>query len=120
MHLTKKTKQLTAASLGVVFLCLYVLTTNPRTLPAPFLLVPPLAVFGICLVVVRVALGAFTQLDSARLKAIMVALAALPALLLMLATAGQLGLKDAVLTIVFVIGLTWYFDRSRQNQKDTA
>jgi hypothetical protein len=115
MHLSKKRKQVVAVSLMAVFLCLYVFTTNPRTLPAPMLLVPPLAVFVLCLLLLRMVVGSFTKLNSARLKAVVVAVSALPSLLLMLATAGQLGLKDALLTILFVGGLTWYFERSRQN-----
>jgi len=115
MHILKQRKQLAAVLASAVFLCLYIFTTNPRSVPAPMLLVPPLAVFVLCLLLTRMVIGSFTSLESARVKAIAVAISTLPSLLLMLATAGQLGLKDTVLTVLFVGGLTWYFERSRQN-----
>ena len=120
MHINSQRKLVSAAGLSAVFLCMYVFMTNPRTLPAPMLLVPPALLFVLCLFAFRLIVGAFTDLNSARIKAVVVALSALPALLLMLATVGQLGAKDAILAILFVGGLTWYFDRSRQNINSPA
>ena len=115
MQLTKKKKQAVAVLTSAVFLCLYVFMTNPQKLSVPFLLIPPLAVFVFCLVLFRFVAGYFAGLQNSHTKAIVVALSALPALLMMLAAVGQLGAKDLMLTVLFISGLTWYFERSKQN-----
>ena len=114
MHLTNKKKQLAAVLSSAVFLCFYVFSTDPQKLAVPFLLVPPLAVFLFCLLLLRFTLGFFMGLRGGNIKAITIALSALPALLMMLAAVGQLGLKDVILTIMFISGLAWYFERKKQ------
>jgi hypothetical protein len=114
MHLTNKTKQLVAVLSSTVFLCVYIFSTNPQKLAAPLLLIPPIAVFVVCLLLLRFVFGFFTSVSNINLKVITFAFSALPALLMMLAAMGQLGLRDVVLTILFITGLAWYFERKKQ------
>lgn len=113
MHLTNKTKQLAAVLSSTVFLCVYIFSTNPQKLAAPFLLIPPVAVFAVCLLALRFILSFFTGISSINTKVITIALSALPALLMMLAAMGQLGLRDVILTVLFISGLSWYFERKK-------
>lgn len=97
---------------SAIFLCLFVISTDPRKLSASLLLVPPVLLFVILFGVSLSLLGAFTEVPKAKQRLMSGVLASAPVLLLLLASLGQLTGKDTILSVLFIGGLAVYFSRA--------
>lgn len=95
-----------------VSLPLFLLTTDPETLPLPLLLVPFLL---LALALYKTAeLGykiLFKKLTTQRIRLLAVITASLPTLILILASIGQLTLRDTAIIGGLLIFLTFYLRR---------
>ena len=105
-------KKLYIALLGVIFLCLFIFSTNPRNLSAPLLLVPPILLFGILFTVTYALISAFTDVPKAKQRVMSGVVAIAPVVLLLFASLGQLTGRDTVLSLLFVGGLAAYFGKA--------
>jgi len=95
-------------AVGVLFLIL----TNPGKLPILFLLFPFVYFFGLLYLTARLIMGVRYQGMANRV--IVVLVAAVPVLLLTLASIHQLTIKDVLLCIIIVGILAWYLIKIRQ------
>jgi FtsH-binding integral membrane protein len=112
MNKLYRQKKLLIVLLSAVFLCLFIVSTDPRKLSAPLLLVPPVLLFVVLFGISFSVLSASTKVPKVKQKLISSALASAPVLLLLLASIGQLTGKDVVLSLLFIGGLTVYFSRA--------
>jgi hypothetical protein len=112
MNKIYRQKKLSIVLLGAIFLCLFIFSTDPRKLSAPFLLVPPVLLFIVLFGATYVLLSAFTELPKAKQRLMSGVLASAPVLLLLLASLGQLTGKDTMLSLLFIGGLAVYFSRA--------
>jgi len=112
MNKMYRQKKLFVAILGAISLCLFVVSTDPRKLSAPLLLVPPVLLFIVLFGLALSVLSAFTEVPKAKQRLMSGVLASAPVLLLLLASLGQLTGKDAVLSILFIGGLAVYFSKA--------
>jgi hypothetical protein len=107
-----KQRKLVLVLISTIFLCLFVFNTNPKELSAPYLLVPPLLIFLILALLSSAALSALTALPAKKRKLVSGVIAGGPLVMLLLASLGQLTLKDTVLSLLFVAGLAAYASRA--------
>jgi|GEM_PF-3688466 len=112
MNKLYRQKKLWIALLGVIFLCLFIVSTDPRQLSAGLLLVPPVLLFVILFAVSLTLLRAYTEVPKARQRLASGVIAIAPVLLLLMASLGQLTGKDTLLSLLFIGGLAAYFSRA--------
>lgn len=105
-------KKLYIALTGLMSLCFFIFSTDPRKLSAELLLVPPVLLFVILFVVSYVGLSAYTDMPKAKQRTVSGVVASAPVLLLLLASLGQLTGRDTMLSMLFVGGLALYFSRA--------
>ena len=112
MNTFYRQKKLSLVLLSTILLCLFIMSTDPRKLSAPLLLVPPVLLFVTLFGLAVSVLSAFTEVPKAKQRLMSGVLASAPVLLLMLASLGQLTGKDAFLSVLFIGGLAVYFSRA--------
>jgi len=95
-----------------ISLPLFLMLTNPETLPLPLLLVPflllGLSIYKTAELGYRVL---FKERDKSRLRVLAAITAFLPTLLLILASIGQLTIRDTAIVLGLLILLTFYLRR---------
>jgi len=112
MNKLYRQKKLWIVLTSAISLCLFVVSTDPRKLSAPSLLVPPVLLFVTLFGLAQAILGAFTEVPKAKQRLMSGVLASAPVLLLLLASLGQLTGKDALLSVLFIGGLAIYFSKA--------
>ena len=106
---SKKIKQTVLIGLLVLSLPLFLLTTNPNTLPLPLLVVPILITFLIIYFGILFIVGRLKKDYSKSAKRTISALLALfPTLLVVLQSLRQLTLIDLVIIFLIFLPLSWY------------
>lgn len=98
--------------LSTILLCLFIFGTNPKQLSVPFLLIPPLLIFTVLYYLSQAVLQAFTDLTKHKRKIASATLASGPVLVLLLASLGQLTVRDTLLSLLLMSGLAVYFSRA--------
>jgi len=105
-------KELLIALLGAIFLCLFFSSTDPHNLSAGLLLVPPVLIFIILFALSKYVLKSLTEMSRKRLRLSAGVVAITPVLLLLFSSLGQLSLRDVVLILCLVFGLSAYLSRA--------
>ena len=105
-------QKLTALLLLWITLPVFLLLTNPETLPLPLLVVPfILLLFVIYKTMFLVLKLSFRSFSKNRIRVMAGASALLPTLLLILASIRQLTVRDTAIVIGLLITLTFYMRR---------
>lgn len=96
-----------------VSLPVFMLITNPESLPLPLLVIPFLLLFAALYLTVKLLLDRyFSNLYGRPLKGVAFTLAGLPVLLIILQSIGQLSIRDLLITLGLVLGLIFYFRKT--------
>lgn len=107
------------ASLGIMFIALFIFMTNPRSLSAAWLLFMPILIAITVFAVTRLLL----RLTSTKTEQLMTTTSGIVAagslVVVLLGSLKQLGLQDGLLALVLVAGLIFYFRRSGIGQTQT-
>ena len=101
--------------IALVYLAIpvFMMATNPDSLPLPLLTIPFLLVFvALYLTVGRLLRRYFYNLRDKPLKGVAVALAGLPVLLIILQSVGQLSIRDLLIIVGLILGLVFYFRKA--------
>jgi hypothetical protein len=101
-------KDIALSIVGFMSIILFLISTNPRTLSAFFLLVFPILVAATSFVVVRFILNLFTSLSAELIKMVSSVIAVGILLVVLLGSLGQLGFQDLLLAFLLVSGLVFY------------
>lgn len=108
----KKVQKLTTILLLWISLPTFLLLTNPETLPIPLLIMPFLMVLFAIYRTTNLALGLGPRpMSPKRAKLMSGVIAILPTVLLILASIGQLTVRDSVIIFGLLILLTFYMRR---------
>ena len=102
-------------AVGFLFMSipLFMIATNPESLPLPLLIAPFALLFGALYLTSKLMLDKFfTNLNGKPLKGVAVSLAGLPVLLIILQSIGQLSIRDLLITFGLVAGLIFYFRKT--------
>ncbi len=108
-------KKLYIALSALLLLCLFIVSTNPQSLSAGLLVLPPVLLFVSLFAMCHAALEAFTELPRLKQRLVSVVAASAPVSMLVLGSLGQLTGKDTLLSLLFVGGLAAYFSRAALN-----
>jgi hypothetical protein len=93
-----------------VFIIVFLLGTNPNVLPLPLLVIPFLSVFILLYAVCGLFLTKFIPALSQRPRRVLSGVvAALPVMLVLLQSIGQLTLRDFVIVTTLITLLMFYF-----------
>lgn len=108
----KQVQKLSILLLLWISLPVFLLLSNPETIPLPLLIVPFLllliVLYKTSLLLLRIG---FSSLSVSKMKAIATVIAALPTLLLILASIRQLTVRDVAIVVGLLIMLTFYMRR---------
>lgn len=100
----------------------FLANTNPRSLPLPLIIVPFALIMGGLYIPLKMLVELFIKgtggymkgvINDRRIKAIALISSAVPTFLLILSSINQLTVKDVLLSIVLIVGLVFYINRSK-------
>lgn len=104
-----KVKKIILVSILVFSLPVFLLLTNPETLPLPLLVVPNLLVFVILFTLFNILIKSVGQeMPDKRRKVIACLLAVFPTLIIVLQSLRQLTWSDFIIVVLIFIPLSWY------------
>ncbi len=111
--MSTKNKQILLMGTIVILLNLMFFMTTPESLPLPFLTAPFVLLFaGLYLSMQLVLANIARNLRPKTGRGLSLAIAALPVLLLLLQSIGQLTPRDFVITVGLIAGLLFYFRKT--------
>lgn len=99
------------AVLGVTATTMFIVFTNPNSLPAVFLLVLPALIFATTYWISEFMVDLFVEQPSKNSRLLSGVIAVAPMLVVVLGSVGQLGLQDITLALLLAGGLSWYLKR---------
>lgn len=111
-NVMKQVQKLIVLLVAWISLPIFLLTTNPDTLPLPFLVAPFVLLFISLYVTGKLFMSVFFRdIDVARQKLMAIIFSILPTLLLLLASIKQLTIRDTAIIIGLLILLMFYLRR---------
>src|SRR5687767_10085321 len=117
---TSNKKDLALSAVGFVSIMLFLISTNPRSLSAIFLLVFPALVAATSFAITRLFLHLFTSLTSELIKIIASVISVGVLLVVLLGSLGQLGFQDFLLAFLLVGGLVFYLKHLRSAREENS
>jgi hypothetical protein len=111
-YMPKQVQKIIMLVLLWVSLPVFLLITNPETLPLPLLIVPFILLLLVLYKTAETILAvSFRQISAKRIKLMAGISAVLPTLLLILASIRQLTIRDSAIVVGLLIMLTFYMRR---------
>lgn len=104
-------RELVLSTIGSLSILLLLISTNPQTMPAAFLLIFPLLVAFTSFMIAKLILRFFTNANEMSVKIISSLVAMGSLLVVLLGSLGQLGLQDFLLASLLIGGLVFYLKR---------
>jgi hypothetical protein len=99
------------AFIGILSVVLFIVSTNPQEISAFMLLLLPVLVAFASYKIIKLFIEIFTEWSLLRARQISAILASGVTLIVLLSSLHQLGLQDFILSILLILGFSWYLRR---------
>jgi hypothetical protein len=104
-------KDAALAFIGILSVVLFIVSTNPQEISAFMLLLLPVLVAFASYKIIKLFIEIFTEWSLLRARQISAILASGVTLIVLLSSLHQLGLQDFILSILLILGFSWYLRR---------